>query len=906
MTTYPPTPEQAAAIEAFGTGDDLVIQAGAGTGKTSTLRMLAEAAPRRRGLYVAFNKAIAGDAKRSFPRNVEAATAHSLAFRAVGYQYRERLDGPRVPARIAAQILGITGPTHIGDDVPILAPQQMARIVMGTVARFARSADREPIAAHVPPTTCFDTPAQRRALAAEILPLARRAWQDLTAPRGRLKFTHDHYLKLWQLSYPILPCEFVLFDEAQDADPVIMSIIGRQPSAQRIVVGDSAQAIYEWRGAIDALAKFTGKRLTLSKSFRFGPAVANEANRWLDELDAPLRLEGHEPIPSRIVDQLGEPDAILCRSNAGAMTQVMTALAQGRRVALVGGGKNIRDLAAAAVALKAGAPCDHPELFAFRTWSEVQDYCLVPGTRVLTRDLRWQPIELLGPGDELVAFDEQKQPGTMGRRFRTATVEHTETITRPCLKVTLSDGSTVTASAEHRWLVYSGHNLRWTSTAALLIGTRLPSLGTWEEDPSRDARWLAGMFDGEGYVGGAYANSRSRYLSVGQKEGPVLEQLRVLLKERGFTFVDRARKDGVHQLDIKGGLPDWLRLLGSLRPIRLLPKARLLYEDIRIERIRDLRVTAIETVGPQDVIALRTDRRTFIAEGLFSHNCAMDEGGSDLRAMVKLIDDYGPDALISAVDRLVDEPSDTGNKPMALTTAKPDVIVSTAHKAKGREWASVLIGEDFYPPKIDETGEQKEAEPGELRLAYVAVTRARLVLDRGSLRWLDAYRRQLPIPAPQPAPAARETVTASSAPSNASSASQPPADGPRCPDCDAATGQPHGEGCDVARCTVTGNQRLSCDRINHDCGNQIWTGPSPAQPPPSGIYCGPGGRIAPEDFDDYLRQRKELGDHYSQLLAATTPGTRDYTRIADERATKLRQLADDYEHNADKITKELA
>ena len=243
------------------------------------------------------------------------------------------------------------------------------------------------------------------------------------------------------------------------------------------------------------------------------------------------------------------------------------------------------------------------------------------------------------------------------------------------------------------------------------------------------------------------------------------------------------------------------------------------------------------------------DRDVGLRDAEVQDYIAMDEGGSDLRAMVKLIDDYGPDALISAIDRLVDEPSDAGNKPMALTTAKPDVIVSTAHKAKGREWASVLIGEDFYPPKIDETGEQKEADPGELRLAYVAVTRARLVLDRGSLRWLDAYRRQLPIPAPELIADDRTPVSAAPAPQNASSTAQ-----------------------------------------------------EPAQPLPAGIYCAPAGRIAPEDLDDltkaevqtfadYLRQRKELGDHYSQLLAAAAPGTREYTRIADERATKLRQLA---------------
>jgi hypothetical protein len=47
-----------------------VIEAGAGTGKTSTLRLVATTQPRRRALYVAYNKAIASDAKRSFPASV--------------------------------------------------------------------------------------------------------------------------------------------------------------------------------------------------------------------------------------------------------------------------------------------------------------------------------------------------------------------------------------------------------------------------------------------------------------------------------------------------------------------------------------------------------------------------------------------------------------------------------------------------------------------------------------------------------------------------------------------------------------------------------------------------------------------------------------------------------------------
>ena len=43
-----------------------------------------------------------------------------------------------------------------------------------------------------------------------------------------------------------------------------------------------------------------------------------------------------------------DPDAVLCRTNVGAMTQVMTLLAGGHRVGLVGGGGGLRALTEAA------------------------------------------------------------------------------------------------------------------------------------------------------------------------------------------------------------------------------------------------------------------------------------------------------------------------------------------------------------------------------------------------------------------------------------------------------------------------------------------------------------------------------------------------------------------------------
>src|ERR1700731_1501843 len=53
-----PTEEQQRARDAFTAGGDLAVVAGAGTGKTTTLVLMAEST-RKTGLYLAFNKAIA-------------------------------------------------------------------------------------------------------------------------------------------------------------------------------------------------------------------------------------------------------------------------------------------------------------------------------------------------------------------------------------------------------------------------------------------------------------------------------------------------------------------------------------------------------------------------------------------------------------------------------------------------------------------------------------------------------------------------------------------------------------------------------------------------------------------------------------------------------------------------------
>lgn len=252
-------------------------------------------------------------------------------------------------------------------------------------------------------------------------------------------------------------------------------------------------------------------------------------------------------------------------------------------------------------------------------------YCVAPGTRLLTADLRYVPAEDLLEGDRLVGFDEERPGFGLHRRLRESRVEKAGRIVRPCYELLLSDGTKVRCSSEHRWLVSTpGRRTVWKSTRDLLESDRIFKVtDTWEENTSREAAYLAGAFDGEGSCG--------KQLLFSQRENAMLDTVRENLKLLGYEYGEQIAHGGtngdVTQLWLKGGRAALMRFLGEVRPRRLL-------EDLRIDDLgsigrHDFKTQNFEHplvvkktyVGKQDVIALRTSTRTFIAEGLASHNC---------------------------------------------------------------------------------------------------------------------------------------------------------------------------------------------------------------------------------------------------------------------------------------------
>lgn len=368
------TSEQIEAVVAFTRGGSLKINAYAGTGKTSTLQLLANSTSRR-GQYVAFNKSIVEDAKTKFPKTVNCSTLHGMAFRATPNEYRMQKDKMtgRCNANQLAELLQLTKNWRV-DEHHTLQPRSQGYLILETVKRFAQSADKEPLPIHVPRHGSLAAAKETTLKEVEAFALngAKHVWSRMISTADSLPLGHDGYLKLWALSEPQIAADYILLDEAQDTNPVVLGALLKQ-EAQMIYVGDRFQQIYEWRGAVNAMERIeTNATTLLSKSFRFGDTIADAASRVLSIFGKEVKITGNAAIDSRICTT--DPTAILARTNASAISAVIETLDDNRRPHLVGGIEEIMELLRGVVDLKQGQPATMPEFFGFSDWKEVMEF----------------------------------------------------------------------------------------------------------------------------------------------------------------------------------------------------------------------------------------------------------------------------------------------------------------------------------------------------------------------------------------------------------------------------------------------------------------------------------------------------------------------------------------------------
>lgn len=373
------TQEQQYAIEAARTGESLVLEAMAGTGKSTTLKMIANGMPGKRMLYTAFSAAVIADAKEGGFGQTRIQSNHSLAYASYGAGYRNagRMER-RLTPKVVSEFFNLSDKSYPS----MLNAETVAHLALESVFRFQQSADTalNEGNVHLPGSIAGD-------MAGEfVMALAERIWAEMCNPASRLPVTHDTYLKRWALSNPRLPYNTILLDEGQDANGVIVDVLSKQ-DAQLIVVGDANQQIFSWRGAVNAMDAFgIEKRARLTQSFRFGNTIAEAANGVLAmHCNTEAVMRGNPAIDDRIgtFDSNG-PFTEIARTNATLIGRVTDCIRHGK-VAVVGGVGDLLKLVEGAERLQQGQlALTCPDLMDFRDWGEVKSYAETESGRDLS------------------------------------------------------------------------------------------------------------------------------------------------------------------------------------------------------------------------------------------------------------------------------------------------------------------------------------------------------------------------------------------------------------------------------------------------------------------------------------------------------------------------------------------
>ena len=249
--------------------DDAVVVAGAGAAKTTTLLYYAKARPKARILYIAYNRSIKEEAIHKFKNmgieNIAIHTAHSLARKS--FKNIKIKNGYSLSEIIEICKINSSEPS----DSFILA-----KLIQDAINVYCNKAENTFKAEDM--MLYYD-----KKMVEDYYPLVLKGLKVMTSKMksGEIPCIHDYYLKLYQLSKPKLPYTHILFDEGQDASPVMLDVFLNQTHATKVIVGDSAQAIYGYRLAVNALDMVSFDRYTLSKSFRFGENIAKLANNVL-------------------------------------------------------------------------------------------------------------------------------------------------------------------------------------------------------------------------------------------------------------------------------------------------------------------------------------------------------------------------------------------------------------------------------------------------------------------------------------------------------------------------------------------------------------------------------------------------------------------------------------------------
>ena len=227
----------------FEKNDIVSIKAVAGSGKTTTLLKLAQENSDKKILYLAFNKALANEVR--LKRNKIAKNLQPYTFDAFIRQcFINKFPNKGFPIKFLNTFT-------FGEEYPWFQkkPARMKKTFISKFNTFCKNIkynEMYEFMNELYPTASSFTKRQ-----------LIKMWHH--TKQNKL-MTFDGLRKLalvqhWFKDYLDTNYDMIFIDEAQDFDPVMLEILLKDSTIPKVFVGDPRQAIYEWRGAINAFEK---------------------------------------------------------------------------------------------------------------------------------------------------------------------------------------------------------------------------------------------------------------------------------------------------------------------------------------------------------------------------------------------------------------------------------------------------------------------------------------------------------------------------------------------------------------------------------------------------------------------------------------------------------------------------
>jgi superfamily I DNA/RNA helicase len=340
-----PTDEQVAILDAIRTRQgNILVNALAGSGKTSTIEMIVEELPpNEQPLYVAFNKAIVEEAQEKLPSYVEIRTLNSLGHRAwaqtCGNKVYVDTKNPKMPGIVREMLNAIKNKDDRQEAwdnyYDIIQAIGMSKH-LGYIPDNTANCDRR---------LCERGMVQQRLDSN----LSDYCWEIVdNALRTSIKLAYGGFIDFDDQVY--MSAMFggtfqrysnVLVDEDQDLSPVNFKMLEKLVEGRVVGVGDRWQSIYAFRGAethgVDKLkAMFEMVEMPLSISFRC-PENVVKAVHWHVPHMKWLKPGGqHAILPSLDTSQIQDNSAIICRNNAPLFSAAFALLSTKRSVSVAG------------------------------------------------------------------------------------------------------------------------------------------------------------------------------------------------------------------------------------------------------------------------------------------------------------------------------------------------------------------------------------------------------------------------------------------------------------------------------------------------------------------------------------------------------------------------------------------